>query len=210
MKKLIITILAIMLFSGTLIAEGLSKKGVKIGLNLSTIRISDNENADDINDMYKTKFGGSIGGFVTIDINEQLSVQPEIYYTMKGTDIELEIMNHTFKGSMTLNYIEVPILVVFKLQPGIGLYGGPSLSYFLNGTTTNEDEDGKEKTEDIDKDEISVYDLGLVVGGSYTLPEGISIDLRYTLGLLNVNDESKNDKSTINNHLFQLMVGYSF
>lgn len=69
---------------------------------------------------------GFMGGlFLDVNINSSVAVEPEVLYSMKGSD---------FTGTDTtvaLNYIEVPILVKYSLHPASGMYllAGPTVNF---------------------------------------------------------------------------------
>ena len=65
------------------------------------------------------------GLFLDVKINSSVAVEPEILYSMKGSD---------FSGTDTtiaLNYIEVPILVKYSFHPEGGMYllAGPTVNF---------------------------------------------------------------------------------
>jgi hypothetical protein len=151
------------------------------------------------------------------------SLQPEINYIQKGyivsTAGEFQIGEPIYKYSgqseFTINYFEIPVLAKFEFggdKVKVGAFVGPSIGFGLGGkykTVFNIDkgEDGTETQEykgdivfyrpegEVDKTELDHnIDFGIQAGASVTLLKYIQLDVRYGMGLTDVNhdDESKN------------------
>jgi len=76
-------------------AAGNIKAGLKVGANLAKITGADATNA-------KNLIGLIGGGFVGIKLST-LVIQPEVLFSMKGTEVDTE--------KIKLSYLEVPVLV---------------------------------------------------------------------------------------------------
>jgi hypothetical protein len=151
------------------------------------------------------------------------SLQPEITYIQKGYVMSIAgeyqigepIYKYTGETEFTINYFEIPVFAKFEFggdKVKVGAFAGPSIGFGLGGdykTVFNIDkgEDGTEKNEyegDIvfyrpdgeqNKTELDHnIDFGLQAGASVTLLKYIQLDVRYGMGLTDVNhdDESKN------------------
>lgn len=160
--------------------------GFKGGVNIANQSAdpSDSELAD-------SRTGMAIGGYVGIPVNPMFAVQPEAFFTMKGDQGEAGGIS----GSNKLNYIEVPVLARMNFMTDAtahpSLYAGPSVG--LNISAKAETDDGT-TTDEVDvKDSVNPIDFGMVVGGGIAFPVGkaqrnVGLDLRYTMGLTNIND----------------------
>jgi len=189
--------------------EKRTKFGLKVGMNMANFSGDDVENTD-------SKIGLAIGGSFTFHLNDKLAIRPEFLYSTKGSKFEESISDDfTVRSTTSLNYLDIPILVVYSIQENLKLFAGPSLGIYISGKSEWEfsgdflgveiDDSG---SEDIESDEINSPDFGLIFGASYSLGQ-ISIGPRYSMGLANVPDIDNEDIDT-KNRVIQLMVGYSF
>ena len=226
MKKLPIIALVLLLtafFISTVSAQGIVAKGLKAGLNMA------NFSGDDVEDS-KMKMGMVIGGFITYSVNEQLSLQPEIYYAMKGAKIDEEYSetdtdyrySETTEGTVSLNYLEIPVLGVFSLNENLKLLAGPYMEIYLSGKSEYDSEytseyydywedrwvteSGSESgSEDIESDDMTSPGFGLIVGAEYSTGQ-ISIGARYSMGLSNIFDYEDAD---VKHQVIQILVGFT-
>jgi hypothetical protein len=217
-----VTLLIVAFFVTYVSAQGIVAKGFKGGLNLANVSGDDVEDTD-------SRLGFAIGGFVTYSVNKQFSLQPEIYYTSKGfklkekgseSDVDYEV-SYSMEGSISLNYLEIPVLGVFAVNKNINLFAGPYLDIYLNGKakqeweihsryldpSTNEweteDESGSD-SEDIKSDDINSPGFGLLFGAEYLIGK-ISIGARYSIGLSTIPDEEDTD---IKHKVIQFLVAF--
>ncbi len=170
--------------------------GFKGGVNIANQSVdpSDSELSD-------SRTGMSLGGYVGIPVTPMFAVQPEALFTMKGDSESASGAS----GSVKLNYIEVPVLARISFMTDAAahpaIYAGPSVGLNISAKAEGEDDTGSFEA-DI-KDSVSPIDLGMVVGGGVTFPVGASkrnvgLDLRYTMGLSNVNDVEASDDDITN------------
>ena len=82
--------------------------GIKGGANMSNLYSGD---VDDKNAIY----GFNAGFYAAFPISDNIFIQPEILYTTKGAELEYNSDFVSGVGRFRLNYIEVPLLVKFKL-----------------------------------------------------------------------------------------------
>ena len=208
-SKIIGALVLVLLFSTSLLAQGITGKGVKLGLNFANWVGDDADIFQDQGyDMdKKMKIGFTFGGFLTYSVNEMFALQPEILYSIQGVIYEGSMLGLDATSTNTLTYIQIPILAKFNLsmegniKPNIFL--GPQLGLLLTAKTKAEVE-GVEVEEDM-KDVTKSTDFSLVFGGGVQF--GLfSIDGRYNMGLTSF-DEGEDD---IKNSVISIMVGYSF
>ena len=198
MKKLL-TILLFVLFVTTAVSakEGTLSYGPKFALNFAS---EGGDNSSYISS--STKFG--IGGFVIYGLADPFALQGELLYNRKGCTSTGYNPNVTFTGS----YLDVVALAKYliplegDIKPAI--FAGPSLGILLSanyeqgGTTTDYTSN------------VSGADFALVfgAGAAHKMGNGsIIFDLRYYLGLSNVN---KNSPPSNTNQIFSINVGYAF
>ncbi len=129
MKKLFVLSIALL----SIFSLNAQKFGFKVGVNLSGV------NSSTTLQDYQTAAlnGGLIGGLV-FEFNpvKTLGIRTEALYSQKGYNIESDVnVNGTdavINSSLTLNYIEVPLLLKLKLGPAY-LTAGPYFSYAISG-----------------------------------------------------------------------------
>ena len=194
---------------------GITGKGVKIGLNSANLHGKDIEYIEYLYEgKLKSKLGFCFGGFITYNINEMFAIQPEILFTMKGAKIKEEYYGDTYKISINLTYLEIPVLAKLtiptqgNIKPNI--FAGPSLAIKLSSKAKAEYA-GESEEEDIE--DLKGIDFGLIIGIGIDFSldslakEKLSVDLRYTLGLTTISKEEDED---IKNSVISIMVGYYF
>ena len=192
MKKSTIIIPLILLFTSTLLAGEFSSRGMKIGINSANVVGKDTPGK-----AVSVMPGFAIGGFFSYNFNEKFSIQPEFFFTTKGTKIntigDLELAN-------MFAYFEFPVLAKMtfyserQIKPNI--FAGPALAfkYFaLNNTGILED--------------IRSTDFGLIFGAGIEVWK-LSLDVRYNRGLVDF-DKSEGDID-LKNQAISFMIGYSF
>ncbi|MBF9142395.1 porin family protein [Hymenobacter properus] len=193
MKK---TILSLALLVGTAaVANAQSTRfGVKAGVNYTTFSGDNVDNA-------KYKFGAVGGLAANFGFSESLSLQTELLYSQKGTEIKGS--DYNFK----LNYIELPIMFRYTLGDGNGpfLQAGPQIGYLAKAKLS----DGNGKNIDLDNDAYQNIALGYVAAIGYQLPAGLSIEGRFNGDINSVGkDGDANDQQR--NRVFSLQLGYMF
>jgi len=151
-----------------------ARMGVKGGLNISNLYV------DDVHDE-NSRLGLNVGLYGQILATEFFAIQPELLYTTKGSKNEYDgFVDQEVK--FNLNYLEVPILAVFKLGEVAELQAGGYGSYLL-GANVSYAGDIINGGEDLDRDNFKTYDYGLV-GGLGLNFGGVQIGTRYNYGLV--------------------------
>ena len=177
MKKIVIFIMILsFVFIGTLSAQGNLGFGVKGGLNMAKftgdgVKEITEEGYDE---KYVTAF--SLGGFLALPLGNTLTIRPEVLYTQNGAKYEASRGGAEAKMSMKMNWLNIPVLAVFNLQPNIRLFAGPYFDFFLNGKTKVEmsyEEFSFDEEEDIESDEIQSLNYGVIFGAAYGVTNNI-------------------------------------
>ncbi|MBA7607097.1 hypothetical protein ES703_14249 [subsurface metagenome] len=187
--------------------------GVKGGMNMSDITGEDVELLEESLNLDLGIKMGMVGGiFLELGLTDMLGVQIEVLYSSKGSKGEFEFLGVEGDMAFNLSYIDIPILLKFKIpiegpiEPE--LFIGPSLGYNLSSEIVVEAE-GEKETEDLG-DETKSIDFGLEFGGGvgYNLGGGkIIIDARYVLGLTSI---SEYEDEEIKNTNISIRLGYAF
>ena len=177
----------------------------KAGVSIATL----NESGDEAGD-FDSKIGLLLGVGIEIGLSDKLAFQPEILYVQKGASDKSEGVEITFG----LNYIEVPLLLKYKIS-GFYVNVGPYLGYGLGGEATFKS-GGEEQTFDIkfgegEDSEVlyldNAFEFGAALGGGVVIGDKFQIDARYGLGLSSLNDDGEGS-NTLKNSTIQFSVGY--
>lgn len=189
MRRILGLVCAVVLIagiSGFAAAADLSY-GVKGGINMANLT------GDGISDT-SSAMRFALGGFLTYSVSDNFVLQPELLYTQKGCEFD----SFGITSKLKFDYIEIPILAKYLISPGKStcpfIFGGPVIATLMSAKFDDEDA----------KDNIKSTDFGLVIGAGVELESGISIDIRYNMGLTKI----AKDGGDIKNTVISLMVGY--
>ena len=230
MKKTILVLGILFLFSISVSAMSLTEKGFKAGLNMSKMSGDDmvfTNNGNELTYEWNFSAGYSFGGFLTFNITDKFMFQPELLLSNRSVKIK------DTDSKLKLKYIEIPFLIKYNFQPEgkirpslfLGPYAGfknkarmlvDSASYsFLVG------EDVKSDYE-IDIKNIKRMDFGFIFGAGfdYAMDIGVfSFDVRYSMGLTKITNDKKTGWNLVdendegmdlkNNSIF-FLLGYAF
>jgi len=203
MKKLFL-LAAVLLISITTFAQLRISGGPKLGLNLANVTNSDGG---------KIRPGVQIGGFLNLRFTDLFAFQPELLYSMQGTKFKgVDAVNYTGNtmdatAIFKLNYIHLPLM--FKVYPINNFYleAGPQFSVMFKSTITLK-AGGSSASEDMDE-LMRKGDVGLGFGTGYETDLGLTLGIRYNIGLLGIFkdiDASDNSKNSV----IQLALGWKF
>ena len=217
MKRIVIITIMLTLCASMVAAQGITGKGIKVGLNLANVYgdDADMEGADK-----KMRIGFAVGGFLTYSINEMFAVQPELLYSMQGVKYEPSEGDIDGELIMKYDYIQIPILAKVnfpmegKVKPNIFL--GPALGINLSAKYEYTDDlgdameaMGMDKEGDIENVKSTAFGLVFGAGIDYGIGNGkLTFDARYNLGLTTVDDSD--DDLDIKDSTISIMLGYSF
>ncbi|MFD2943571.1 porin family protein [Flavobacterium notoginsengisoli] len=168
--------------------------GLRGGLNVSTLtNIDDNKS--------KTDF--YVGGLVDIRFNKFFSLQPEITYSRQGDEGRYFENGRYYSEKYELNYITLGAVAKFNFNGGgFHLLAGPSLDFKVGDNYINTNPED--------------FDLAIVGGVGYTLPNGLTFEARIKQGLVDIYgyDYYDNDgyytNDAILNQVFQIGISYKF
>ena len=157
-----------------------ARAGVKGGLNVSNLYIDD---LDDEN----ARYGFNIGVFGQVLASETFAIQPELMFSTKGTRaVYGGLIDQEVKYN--LNYLDLPVLAVFKLGESAEIHVGPYASYLL-GANISYEGDVANGDDEIDKDHLKSFDYGLA--GGFGLNFGaVQVGARYNFGLAKIADSN--------------------
>lgn len=156
------------------------------------------------------------GANASIPVSDLVSVEPGLYYTQKGYEMNgkiglknLEFLSANAKAKLTSNYIDLPVLLKLNFN-GLQLFAGPQVSYLakadLRTTAGALGFNVLDKTMDA-TDQFNRWDVGLTSGLGYQFPNGFNISASYDHGLSKV-DANRNLDSY--NRNFKVGIGFNF
>jgi hypothetical protein len=190
MKLNLIAVMAAILITGTATAQHVNF-GIKGGVNLYNIHNDNNVALDN-------SIGLHLGLLAHIHMAQKFALQPELVFSMQGANYK----NGNSDTEINLNYVNMPLLFQYMFDNGFRLQAGPQLGFLVNAKS-------KIGNTSIDtKDNFKGVDLGASVGMSYVSPpSGFGFDVRYNIGLSNINENSAVNS---NNRGLQLGIFYLF
>lgn len=181
MKKIILLLMGIVLFSTSLYAqENRFSWGPKAALNLSNLYGSDVDGAH-------IKVGYQLGLVGEYRLTSLIAIAPEIMFSNQGTKQD--------KTTCNLNYINIPLMAKFYVCKPLSIDFGPEFGYAVFNHV-----DGTK----IDSDLYHKFNFGLGLGATYNF-DHLFVDARFSLGLTDVVKDSSNK-----NYNIQIGAGYKF
>lgn len=145
---------------------------------------------------YTYALGGLGGVTANFALSDLISIQPELLYNLKGTQI------NNSSDRLDLHYIDLPILVKVNAD-GPYFEAGPQVGYLISAKRG-----GLNKTR-IETKDLQGLSLGYVAGLGYKLTSGLSLGVRFNGGITSVGkDNGEYDQQR--NQSFNFVVGYEF
>lgn len=186
MKFRITAVVIALVMSGAAQAQHVNL-GLKGGLNIYTL--------DNYGSSNRSTTGFHAGLLGHIHLTKHFALQPEVTYSMQGT----EYTSGGVENKIKLGYINVPILAQYMFNNGFRLEAGPQVGFLVsaNRKTSGVKTDIKDNFSNID------FSLGAGIGYVHP-PTGLGIDARYNFGLNNINE----GPTDVSNRGFQLGVFY--
>ena len=154
---------------------------------------------------YGGKTGLTAGVVCSARIGRKFSFMPSLNFTQKGG-------TYPFDGEVTLNYIELPLNLVYHINCGSGSFffgAGPDIAFGVGGT---EKFDGQETDVHFgtgDDDDLKPFEFSANILAGYKLRNGLCFAANYNPGISNI--ATGNDGvSKWHNHGSVFRIGYLF
>ena len=179
------------------IAQAQVLVGPKLGVQVGQVHYEKQSFQDQYNPNYKLGF--NLGGAITFPVIEPFTLHAELLFSSKGKSIT--IPEESLKNIGHYYYVEVPIMMRFKIWPKKGIFLGvaPNLSYWMGGTGKIIDMEttsnftpynihfgSNESPNDLQVTDANRLQLGLLfgLGGQFELPNDrkFTIEARYEMG----------------------------
>lgn len=213
MKHLVNTTLVIILAAAFTLTGNVSTAqetvfGLKGGANFSNLTLENNNDKNILT-------GFHLGGWVSLPLTEQFSLQPELLYSTKGTRWEMQESTMSADAKVKLDYLEIPVNLVYNLARDVDFQVGPYVGLLLSAkadATLTGGSGSVTVVQDLEKDNFKPADFGLQGGMRFAL-KPLYLGFTYKLGLSEVAADSGNARTFFgdaSNRSIQLFVGYSF
>ena len=194
---------------------GFSQFGFQAGATFANVQVK----ASGLTIKTDSKVGFTAGVVASLPLASAIKLRPELNFVQKGAKVDMSESGFVDKTTLTLNYIEVPVNIVFEPKMAskgkLFLGAGPSLGFGISGKSKNESSNGSggtttDKTDikfgsDENNDDFKSVDFGLNFIGGYQLANGVFFSASYTLGL---SDYSLDPDAKQKNHVFAIRLGY--
>lgn len=183
MKRLFLAAMICFSFVNFTQAQSLSPSmGIKGGVNFTNLYTED---VDDNNVL--TSFNAGL--YANLPISSAASIQPELNYSRKGSELTYDNAFATGTTRLKLNYLEMPVLLKLNVTPNFNIHFGPYAAYLIDGKATNESDGGVFNFEEnISNDDLNKWDYGLAAGVGFDFAS-TSLGIRYNYGLQTIGKE---------------------
>lgn len=212
MKKTMLILYTIFISVTVMAQNEKVKLGVKAGLNISSLNFYESELSS------SSKTGFTAGLMVEIPVAKNFSLQPELLYSQQGTKtsfFDQDVTNSNFKGTIELNYLNIPLMLKYYVIKGLSLQAGPQIGLLLKANSKYQDNFlGYENQESFNlKKYSSGIDTSINFGLGYQFKDKFYTDFRYNISYSNVfkdGDANYFINHDMKNRVFQITIGYFF
>lgn len=164
-----------------------STGGIKGGYNLAAVRFDgDGETGQ--------RHGFHIGFYGESFISENFSIQPEVLYSQQG----YKIINGGESFTQKVDYINVPVMLKAYPSKNFFLEAGPQI-----GLAVSHKEEYNGFFSGSQEYDPTNFDWGINFGAGFKTDSGISLGVRYHVGLGDLYDEGK-----AQNRVLQFSLGF--
>ena len=198
MKKILVT-LALVAMTTAAFAQNF---GVRAGANLNDIQGYDADHT-------VLDLGAYVGAVVDLALPvANLGLRLEPGFSMQGASRKGETLGAQWNTKYAANYVNIPVLVEYKLLGGdLALMAGPQLGFCVGMSSKTNSGSTTVETKYNSTDDYNAFDAGVAFGASYMVVPNVAVDFRYYLGLSNM---SKASNTNWNNRVAQIGVAYMF
>jgi len=200
-------ILGVIFFAGNAFGqlEGARSKGDQVTttyldfvLNVVSTNFNYGKSNSSLADYKKATFGAQVGASFQAGITPKVSLVSELYFIMKGGQLNANNPLTTNKETLRFYALELPVLARFQFGKFYA-NAGPSIAYNFYGTRKME---GSTTALSFNNsgEGFKRVDAGIQMGAGYRFKvrqKSVALDIRYTYGLSNIS----NDQEMYNRYL---------
>ena len=202
--KALLTLLFLVFMAGGLKAQNEDIHfGVRGGIGMSTLRGMENNGL---------RLGITAGAFGQYLLNENNSLQAELYYSSGGQQSEKWTENSGDQvkvySKYGLHYINLPIIYQYYFPAILGLEAGLNFRYCMAGSLQTKIGNGSWQSQSFLSSDYNSFDMGLLLGiyTDHLIPhDNFFVSLRVYFGFINVLTNEGGNK----NLSVQACVGYT-
>jgi len=228
MKKVLLTAATAALALGANAQQ--TRYGIEVGAHLANLvqEIPDPSNPNGTTTLSKDHVDGRpnlglrAGLVADFGISDNFSIQPGLQFVMKGARTEYSVdlpgaPNTEFQDKININYIEVPLNVMYKTREdgtGFMVGAGPYFGYAFGGKRVSQINNVEIRNSELSfgdnaDDDIKNLDVGVGLNVGYMLPVGVFVRGygQYSFSNIYPVPESKYETK---NYGFGISVGYMF
>ena len=195
MKKLLFSLGLLATAATAAHAQEGPKFGIRAGISANTLS-GDNDPKGFKTSDFSYALGGLAGVTANFGLSDLISIQPELLYNLKGTQIL------DSKVRLDLHYIDLPILLRVNAD-GPYFEAGPQVGYLISAKI------GDANKARIETKDLQGLSLGYVAGLGYKLTSGLSLGVRFNGGISSVGKDNQIFDQQ-RNQSFNFVVGYEF
>lgn len=191
-----VAVLMIVFLISAFQASGQVAFGLKGGLNLSTLNVEDPELT------YDSRTGYHAGIFLRSRF-DNIAIQPELLlFTQSG-----EMTSSLFGTAQEhFTYLSIPVMLKFYPIAGFNLQVGPQFGFLLDGERDYDTFLGS-GSQDI-TDHYKKSDISVSFGGGYDFDFGLALDVRYNIGVKDINNAANGE--AVKSRIFLVSLGWNF
>lgn len=177
------------------------KYGVKFGLSAS--HLTSNNNTINVRASFLT------GLTAEYPIYKKLNVKLDLLYLRQGeSDRSNSIENGRVENNLKLDYFSIPVLLSYPVLEKLRIESGLGMSFLVRARQdffTN-----STQITSIDTDDYSDFDLNLNIGLYYPTTWDFVVGIRYSRGLIAINENDDRFIDSAFNSILQLSLEYRF
>ena len=199
-----IALVCMLMAAGTAMAQKTFTFGPKVGVDY-THRWGKN-----INDESALNF--QAGVFMDYRFNSKFAIAPEVVFATHARPKRewkdwwlSEEPTRDITSTYQTNYINIPVMFKYYVTKSLSIDLGPQLGLKVYDKCTDKWEDSNGHWDEKYNMSHRSVDFGLGLGATYNFSEKVFVQLRYTLGLLPLYEDSN-----ARNGNAQLSIGYRF
>lgn len=188
---------------------GQTNIGANVGASFANVSIK----AGGFSVSPQLKLGFTAGLFMNVPMSTTFSFQPAINFVQKG----YMVTDDSYKGTINLNYIEMPFNFIYSREKNKGFFigAGPSIAIGISGRQKETDTDFPEYNTNekvsfgSNDDEVKRTDFGANVITGYKFSNGVILSGNYNLGLSNIANSGGDpgEEGKIKNRYFSVKIG---
>lgn len=224
MKTKLFSLIMLLMVSATLTFAQTAEKGklsfgIVGGINFQNLngKLSTGDKLE--NDML---LGFHAGVNVQIPIAPEFYFQPGLMFAVKGAK-STPFAGNDYTKKTKINYIEMPLNMVYKAALGNGFFMlgfGPYVAYGIGGkvqtevgsVTLEKNIEFQSQAGALDYPVYKRFDAGANIFAGFEMASGLFVQLDTQFGMLDINPDrgTSNDKSASKNTGFGISAGYRF